>query len=170
MIILWWFLCYLIGSIPIAKFVTKRKLNFYSTSEVIRQTGWRKGLVVGFVDISKGFLAVSLAHYYGFSDMVALVAGLSAVAGQIFPVFNSFKGGGGILTSYGSLLFINILLANVAFAVVLPFVILGLGGWGIILAWLITSPFGNNTYALFATGHALMIIVAGGIRLYESRC
>jgi len=163
--ILWWVICYLIGSIPIAKWVTKKKLNFYSTSEVIRQTGWRKGLIVGTVDISKGFFAVGLAHYYGFSDMVALVAGLSAVAGQIFPIFNGFKGGGGILTSYGSLLFINLFLANVAFAIVLPFVIYGLGGWGIMVAWFVTHPFGTSSYVMFATGHAGMILLAGGIRL-----
>ena len=170
---MWILVSYLIGSIPIAKFVAKRELNFYSTSEVIRELGWRKGIYVGIVDISKGILAVSLATYFGLPAWATLLSGLSAVAGQIFPAFNSFRGGGGLLTSYGALLVINSTLASVAFVIVVPFIVIRKPWVGIILAWVLLHTWaimiGEYKFVNFGTGHVIMVAVAYLTRTYESR-
>ena len=59
-------------------------------------------------DALKGWVAVSLAKYYGpqfgLHETLAAWCGLAAFIGHVFPVFFGFKGGKGVATALGVLL------------------------------------------------------------------
>jgi acyl phosphate:glycerol-3-phosphate acyltransferase len=99
---------YLLGSIPWGIVLTRlagagdiRKIgsgNIGATN--VLRTG-RKGLAAAtlLLDAAKGTAAVLIAMRWGF-DM-ALIAGLGALLGHLFPVWLKFKGGKGMATALG---------------------------------------------------------------------
>lgn len=103
---------YLLGSIPFGLILTK----LAGTSDIraigsgnigatnVLRTG-RKGLAAATLlcDMLKGTVAVLAANYL-FGRDVALVAGLGAFLGHLFPVWLKFKGGKGVATFIGILL------------------------------------------------------------------
>jgi glycerol-3-phosphate acyltransferase PlsY len=116
---------YLIGSIPTAVWISK----FFFDSDVrthgsgnagstnmFRVFGFKAGIATQLVDIAKGALAAALPilvlrytmelHILSqFSDTLqAVICGLMAVAGHIFPVWAGFRGGKGINTLLGTIL------------------------------------------------------------------
>jgi glycerol-3-phosphate acyltransferase PlsY len=103
---------YLLGSIPFGLLLTKvaglgdiRGIgsgNIGATN--VLRTG-RKGLAAAtlLLDGLKGAVAVLVARALAGQD-VALLAGLAAVLGHLFPVWLGFKGGKGVATSLGVLL------------------------------------------------------------------
>lgn len=114
---------YLIGSIPSSVWIGKR---FYGVdvrehgsgnagfSNTVRVLGWRAGLPVFLIDVLKGYLAVSLAHFAAslMPGSVAfinlqLLLGAAGVLGHIFPIYVGFKGGKGVATLLGLLLAIQ---------------------------------------------------------------
>jgi acyl phosphate:glycerol-3-phosphate acyltransferase len=107
---------YLLGSIPFGLIVTKsagtediRSIgsgNIGATN--VLRTG-RKGLAAATLigDALKGTVAVALAAQLGKTVGVsglALIAGLGAFLGHLFPVWLNFKGGKGVATYLGVLL------------------------------------------------------------------
>ena len=103
---------YLLGSLPFGLLVTKmaglgdiRQLGSgnIGTTNVLR-TG-RKDLAAAtlLLDGGKGAAAVLIAQFFWGPDM-ALLAGLGAVIGHLFPVWLKFKGGKGVATTLGTLL------------------------------------------------------------------
>lgn len=103
---------YLLGSIPFGLLFTKmagagdiRSIgsgNIGATN--VLRTG-RKGLAAAtlLADALKGTLAVLVAwHFAGYE--AALVAGLGAFLGHLFPVWLKFKGGKGVATYIGLLI------------------------------------------------------------------
>jgi glycerol-3-phosphate acyltransferase PlsY len=103
---------YLLGSIPFGLLLTKaaglgdiRNIgsgNIGATN--VLRTG-KKGLAAGTVvlDGLKGVAAVLIARACA-GESVALLAGLAAVLGHLFPVWLRFKGGKGVATGLGVLL------------------------------------------------------------------
>jgi glycerol-3-phosphate acyltransferase PlsY len=103
---------YLLGSIPFGLILTKAagtgdiravgSGNIGATN--VLRTG-RKGLAAATLlgDMLKGTAAVLLMKKLGGGD-AALVAGLGAVLGHVFPVWLKFKGGKGVATYIGVLL------------------------------------------------------------------
>jgi glycerol-3-phosphate acyltransferase PlsY len=103
---------YLLGAIPFGLLLTKtaglgdiRKVgsgNIGATN--VLRTG-RKGLAAAtlLLDALKGAAAVLVAGYYDGSD-VAMLAGLAAVLGHLFPIWLGFKGGKGVATALGVLI------------------------------------------------------------------
>lgn len=103
---------YLLGSIPFGLILTK----LAGTSDIraigsgnigatnVLRTG-RKGLAAATLlcDMLKGTVAVLAANYL-FGRDVALVAGLGAFLGHLFPVWLKFRGGKGVATFIGILL------------------------------------------------------------------
>jgi glycerol-3-phosphate acyltransferase PlsY len=102
---------YLLGSIPFGLLLTRaaggpdiRAIgsgNIGATN--VLRTG-RKGLAAATLlcDVLKGTVAVLIAaHYAGYE--AALVAGLGAFLGHLFPVWLKFKGGKGVATYIGLL-------------------------------------------------------------------
>lgn len=110
------FLCfalgYLFGSVPFGLLITRlsghgdvRKIgsgNIGATN--VLRTGARWAAVLTLLcDAGKGALAVLIArHFFGANG--ALVAGLAAVLGHIFPVWLKFQGGKGVASSLGVML------------------------------------------------------------------
>jgi glycerol-3-phosphate acyltransferase PlsY len=103
---------YLLGSIPCGLVLTRlagtRDIRTIGSGNIgatnVLRTG-RKGLAAATLigDALKGTLAVLLvSHFYG-RDL-ALVAGLGAFLGHLFPVWLGFQGGKGVATYIGLLL------------------------------------------------------------------
>lgn len=102
-------------------------------TNVIRVLGWKTGIPVLLVDVSKGWLAAMLPVFFNIAEPhsallvnLQIVSGLMAIAGHIFPIFAGFRGGKGVATIFGVLLAINPLLTILCFGVFLcVFVISG---------------------------------------------
>lgn len=110
---------YLLGSIPTAVWVGKYFYNIdvrehgsgnAGATNVFRVLGKKAGIPVLIIDVLKGLLAVQLAYInsdlegtYRFVNL-QLALGLASLAGHIFPVFASFRGGKGIATLLGIVL------------------------------------------------------------------
>ncbi len=124
--------CYLLGSIPFGLLLTKaaglgdiRDIgsgNIGATNVLL--TG-RKGLVAATLlcDAFKGTIAVLVAAHFA-GHTAALIAGLGAFLGHLFPIWLKFKGGKGVATYIG-------LLIGLAWPAALIFI----GIW-LIVAWL----------------------------------
>jgi glycerol-3-phosphate acyltransferase PlsY len=111
-----WFLLavlggYLLGAIPFGVIVAKarglgdlRKVgsgNIGATN--VLRTGDRKAaLMVLLLDAGKGALAVALFAAWG--PLTAMLAGLGAFVGHLFPVWLRFRGGKGVATFLGLML------------------------------------------------------------------
>jgi len=121
---------YLLGSIPFGLVLTRlagtqdiRAIGSGSIGATnVLRTG-RTGVAAAtlLLDVLKGTLAVVLADWLSGRD-VALVAGLGAFLGHLFPVWLAFKGGKGIATYIGILIGIAVLgvswIPPIAFAVI----------------------------------------------------
>jgi len=103
---------YLLGSIPFGLILTRlagtedlRSIGSGSIGATnVLRTG-SKALAVATLlgDALKGTLAVVIAGYYG-GPNAAMLAGLGAFLGHLYPVWLSFKGGKGVATYLGVLL------------------------------------------------------------------
>mgnify|MGYP003334146069 CR=1 FL=1 len=102
---------YLLGSIPSGylagrwcKGIDLRELGSGSTgaTNVLRQVGKGPALVVFVIDVAKGAAAVLLAgSLLPGNDWIQVLAGLTALAGHIWPVWLGFKGGKAVATGLG---------------------------------------------------------------------
>ncbi len=104
---------YLLGSIPSGwlagrwlKGIDLREIGSGSTgaTNVLRQVGKGPALVVFLIDVGKGAAAVLIARALGLGDWIQVLAGLSALAGHIWPVWLGFKGGKAVATGLGMFL------------------------------------------------------------------
>ena len=114
-LILWAVIGYLLGSVPFGIVITRalglgdlRRIgsgNIGATN--VLRTG-RKGLALAtlLLDSGKGAVAALIGGYWG--PDTAILAGLGAVLGHLFPVWLGFKGGKGVATTLGTLIAINV--------------------------------------------------------------
>jgi glycerol-3-phosphate acyltransferase PlsY len=103
---------YLFGSIPFGLVLTKlagtEDLRSIGSGNIgatnVLRTG-RKGLAAGTLigDALKGTVAVIIAGYFGGAN-AAMLAGLGAFLGHLFPVWLGFKGGKGVAVYIGVLI------------------------------------------------------------------
>ena len=101
---------YLLGAMPNGylagrwlKGIDLRECGSGSTgaTNVLRNVGKGPALVVFLLDVGKGALAVLLARSFGLNDWLQVLAGLSALAGHIWPVWLGWKGGKAVATGLG---------------------------------------------------------------------
>ncbi|HDL19587.1 MAG TPA: glycerol-3-phosphate 1-O-acyltransferase [Bacteroidetes bacterium] len=112
-------LSYLAGSIPTSIIISKFFFGFdirekgsgnAGGTNAFRIMGWKTGLFVMLIDLSKGVLATYLISQIRIDGLnlpvviVQIIAGISAVTGHIWTVFAGFKGGKGVGTAAGMLL------------------------------------------------------------------
>ena len=104
---------YLLGSlnfsIIISKFFLHKDIRDYGSGNAgstnsMRVMGFQKTLIVIFGDVLKGVAAVKLAVVFagGDAEMLAVfeaAAGFAVIIGHSFPVFFSFRGGKGVMTT-----------------------------------------------------------------------
>jgi len=110
-------LAFLIGSIPTGYLLNKyfghgdiRKVGSgnIGATNVLRHSGKLLGLLTLLIDIGKGFLAlVWLTKINFYMDEDIFILGSSVVLGHIFSPWLKFKGGKGVATMLGVILFIS---------------------------------------------------------------
>lgn len=146
---------YLLGSIPSGwlagrwlKGIDLRELGSGSTgaTNVLRQVGKGPALVVFLIDVGKGAAAVLIARALGLGDWIQVLAGLTALAGHIWPVWLGFKGGKAVATGLG-------LFLGLAWPV-------GLASFGVFLAVFILSRYVSLASVLAAI--SLPLLMAAG--------
>lgn len=84
--------------------------------------GWRYGLLVAIIDVSKAIISLQLTVYIlqfydvfvGLSILYLLVNGLFVIIGHNYPVTMNFNGGKGTASFLGVLLFLNWKLAVIS--------------------------------------------------------
>jgi glycerol-3-phosphate acyltransferase PlsY len=75
-----------------------------------RVLGWRGGLPVAVIDVAKGAAAavgvsrLPLGPLPLSIEVVAILCGIAAVLGHVFPIYTGFRGGKGVATAGGMLL------------------------------------------------------------------
>lgn len=106
---------YLIGSITFGPMVARRKgvdLNKVGSGNIgatntFRALGWKAGVLVLLLDVSKGILPVYIGYLLGFHGWQTVAIGTAAILGHLYPVFFHFKGGKGVATATGVFLVLN---------------------------------------------------------------
>ena len=101
---------YLLGSFPSGFLYAKnlkgidiRDVGSGSTgaTNVLRNIGKWPALIVFILDVLKGFIAVKIAYFFASENIYQVLAGLSAIAGHIWPIWLKGKGGKAVATGLG---------------------------------------------------------------------
>jgi acyl phosphate:glycerol-3-phosphate acyltransferase len=107
---------YCSGSMPFSIWVTRLVKHVdvreagsghATTTNTIRQAGFKWGAVVAVLDVAKGFIPTWLAMTYTNEAWVVAFTAAAAVAGHCWPLFAQFRGGMGIATFGGALIAAN---------------------------------------------------------------
>ena len=166
---------YLLGSVSsgilvsrIAKGPDLRTVGSRNTgaSNVQRTMGWKYGLITFFADAIKGILSCLIAELLTGDHMAALPAGLCCVIGHNWPVFFSFKGGKGVATTVGVMLFCYPVPALFCIAgtivLIIVFRYISLGSLFLVVSFAIASIFfsnGNPWIIIWACVLMLMCVI-----------
>ncbi len=147
---------YLLGSMPNGylagrwlKGIDLRQCGSGSTgaTNVLRNVGKVPALVVFLLDVGKGALAVLLAKSFGLNDWVQVLAGLTALAGHIWPVWLGWKGGKAVATGLGMFL-------GLAWPV-------GMACFGLFMAVISISRIVSLSSVVAAIGLPVLMVLAG---------
>ncbi|MEA3239607.1 MAG: glycerol-3-phosphate 1-O-acyltransferase PlsY [Candidatus Bipolaricaulota bacterium] len=110
---------YLLGAIPTSVIVGKVVCGIdvrdhgsgnAGATNTWRVLGWKAGVTVLALDAGKGAAAAALVPLIHFGHLpftapvIAILCGLSAVIGHVFPVYVGFRGGKGVATGAGMLI------------------------------------------------------------------
>ncbi len=114
-------LAYLMGSIPFAFLVARRRgvdlrqrgSRNVGASNVLRTSGVPSAVTAMCLDAVKGSVAVLIASALSSGLAVPVAAGFASVLGHIYPVWLGFRGGKGVATAAG----VFAVLAPIALAV-----------------------------------------------------
>lgn len=124
MVIQWILVCvlgYLIGAIPtgviITKFLTGINLTTFGSghtgaTNVKRAVGMKAAIVAAVLDIVLGTISVLVAWIITKNYWIATTAGAAAIIGHNWSVYIRMKGGIGLSTLYGSLLYFQPLIVT----------------------------------------------------------
>lgn len=107
-------LCYLIGSIPFSYIFSQllggvdirtRGSHNVGATNVLRTVGIGVALTALAGDVSKGIAAAWIGSFLGGADLTA-VCSIAVVVGHCWPIFLRFRGGKGVATAAGVVLFL----------------------------------------------------------------
>ena len=151
-------IAYCLGSISTGILVSRfghgpdlRKVGSGNTgaTNVQRTMGWKYGLITFFFDAVKGILSCFIAEAVTGSHMAALLAGLFCVIGHNWPVFFRFRGGKGVATTGGVMLYCFPVPALICIAltvtVIALFRYISVGSMLLVISFFIFSFFFSNT-------------------------
>ena len=119
---------YLLGSISTGVVISKALSNTdirthgsgnAGTTNMLRVLGRKAALLTFIGDMLKGIIAVFIGKWLVGGELGGLLGVVGAVLGHYYPLYFGFKGGKGIATSFGSLLFVFPVHALLAFAMFL---------------------------------------------------
>lgn len=107
---------YILGKVCKSKDIRKYGSGNAGATNALRVFGVKIGLISFILDILKGIIAVNIGNYFmGYNG--ALIAGAFVVIGHDWPVFLKFKGGKGIATSLGVMLYLHLPTAIICIAI-----------------------------------------------------
>ena len=106
---------YLLGSVPSGlwigqiffhKNLRKHGSGNTGTTNTFRVLGTKAGILVFLLDVLKGTVPTLFPYLFGLehANVWAIVFGLAAIIGHIFPIFAGFKGGKAVATTFGALI------------------------------------------------------------------
>jgi glycerol-3-phosphate acyltransferase PlsY len=107
-------LAYLIGSISpsyiLGKALKKIDIREHGTKNAgtmntFKILGLGPAIITAVFDLSKGLLAMSIAHLLGASPLWMHLAGFAAIAGHVFPFYLKFRGGQGVAIATAILIY-----------------------------------------------------------------
>ncbi|MFX1317413.1 MAG: glycerol-3-phosphate acyltransferase [Promethearchaeota archaeon] len=75
------------------------------TANVYRTLGLVYTIPTALYDSSKGLIAILIAYFLGVDFMFIQISGLVAIMGHVFPFYMQFRGGQGMATSTGIMIF-----------------------------------------------------------------
>lgn len=126
-------IAYVLGSVSsgllVAKFAKGPDLRSVGSkntgaSNVLRTMGWKWGLITFFGDFGKAVLACWIGSLIVGNHFGALLAGLAVILGHNWPVFFGFKGGKGVASSCGVMVFCFPVPALIGYAVAIGIIAL----------------------------------------------
>ncbi len=125
-------LSYLVGGFPTAvvlgRLLWKTDVRQHGSgnagaTNAWRVLGWKGGVPVLLIDVAKGAVAAGLISRLPLGDLpvdaatLAVLCGIAAVLGHVFPVYTRLRGGKGVATAAGMLVVVAPLPVGIAAAV-----------------------------------------------------
>lgn len=135
------------------------------TTNVFRIVGPKTAVLVLIADAFKGILAVGIMSYFFHNPLLDVVTALGALLGHNYSLFLGFKGGKGVATALGLLIFMMPKVAVASFGIWLVCVLLTrYVSLGSIMAAIFTSPLAwylgyPSAYVIFSVVAAFFVVL-----------
>lgn len=135
------------------------------TTNVFRTVGPKTAVLVLIADAFKGILAVGIMSYFFHNPLLDVVTALGALLGHNYSLFLGFKGGKGVATALGLLIFMMPKVAVASFGIWLVCVLLTrYVSLGSIMAAVFTPPLAwylgyPSAYVIFSVVAALFVVL-----------
>lgn len=135
------------------------------TTNVFRTVGPKTAVLVLIADAFKGILAVGIMSYFFHNPLLDVVTALGALLGHNYSLFLGFKGGKGVATALGLLIFMMPKVAVASFGIWLVCVLLTrFVSLGSIMATIFTPPLAwylgyPSAYVIFSVVAAFFVVL-----------
>lgn len=135
------------------------------TTNVFRTVGPKTAVLVLIADAFKGILAVGIMSYFFHNPLLDVVTALGALLGHNYSLFLGFKGGKGVATALGLLIFMMPKVAVASFGIWLVCVLLTrYVSLGSIMAAIFTAPLAwylgyPSAYVIFSVVAAFFVVL-----------
>lgn len=135
------------------------------TTNVFRIVGPKTAVLVLIADALKGILAVGIMSYFFHNPLLDVVTALGALLGHNYSLFLGFKGGKGVATALGLLIFMMPKVAVASFGIWLVCVLLTrYVSLGSIMAAIFTPPLAwylgyPSAYVIFSVVAAFFVVL-----------
>ena len=135
------------------------------TTNVFRTVGPKTAVLVLIADAFKGILAVGIMSYFFHNPLLDVVTALGALLGHSYSLFLGFKGGKGVATALGLLIFMMPKVAVASFGIWLVCVLLTrYVSLGSIMAAIFTPPLAwylgyPSAYVIFSVVAAFFVVL-----------
>lgn len=135
------------------------------TTNVFRIVGPKTAVLVLIADAFKGILAVGIMSYFFHNPLLDVVTALGALLGHNYSLFLGFKGGKGVATALGLLIFMMPKVAVASFGIWLVCVLLTrYVSLGSIMAPIFTPPLAwylgyPSAYVIFSVVAAFFVVL-----------
>ena len=135
------------------------------TTNVFRTVGPKTAVLVLIADAFKGILAVGIMSYFFHNPLLDVVTALGALLGHNYSLFLGFKGGKGVATALGLLIFMMPKVAVASFGIWLVCVLLTrFVSLGSIMAAIFTPPLAwylgyHSAYVIFSVVAAFFVVL-----------
>lgn len=131
------------------------------TTNVLRVLGKKAAAATLAIDVLKGVAAVLIGKYIG-GQALAMVCGMAALLGHIWPVVFQLRGGKGIATAFGVVVTVQPLLGIIEAAVALVFLIISkrvsVGSMTAAVLLPFAASYFNPDFLLWAAAIAVVVL------------